>query len=133
MNLFIKIENDSPVGHPALEDNLIQAFGVIPNEWESFIRVPHPNIGVYQVLESDSPVYQKVNGIWTDVWLFRNMTMQEKIDKQNSVKLWAKVTDQDPSWIFDETTCSFVPPVPKPQDLQPWMWDRPSQSWIIRS
>ena len=133
MNLFIKIENNNPVGHPALEYNLIQAFGVIPNEWEPFIRVSHPNIGVYQVLESDSTVYQKIGGMWTDVWLVRNMTMQEKIEKQNSVKLWAKVTDQDPSWIFDETTCSFVPPVPKPQDLQPWMWDKPSQSWVIKS
>jgi len=133
MNLFIKIESDSPVGHPALEDNLIQAFGTIPNEWEPFIRVPCPDIGVYQVLESDSPSYQKVDGMWTDVWLVRNMTMQEKTDKQNSVRLWANITNQDPSWIFDETTCSFVPPVPKPQDLQPWRWDTPSQSWIIKS
>jgi hypothetical protein len=133
MNLFIKIENDNPVGHPALEDNLIQAFGTIPNEWESFIRVPCPDIGVYQILESDIPSYQKIDDMWTDVWLVRNMTIQEKTDKQNSVKLWAKVTNQDPSWIFDETSCRFVPPVPKPDNLQPWIWDRPSQSWIIKS
>ena len=133
MNLFIKIENDNPVGHPALEDNLIQAFGTIPSEWKSFIRVPCPDIGVYQILESDIPSYQKIDNMWTDVWLVRNMTIQEKTDKQNSVKLWAKVTNQDPSWIFDETSCRFVPPVPKPDNLQPWIWDRPSQSWIIKS
>ena len=84
MNLHIKIENGATKNHPAYESNLIQAFGSVPANWEPFIRVERPVIGVYQVMESDEPVYAKINGVWTDVWSLRDMTAEEKNVKQQS-------------------------------------------------
>jgi hypothetical protein len=132
MNLYIKIENGSPLEHPATENNLIDAFGHIPENWESFIRVQRPVVGVYQILESNFPSYQKVNDVWTDVWQLRNMTLQEKTIKQDKVKVAWTTKGNQPSWTFDEVTCSFIPP-PMPQDGNSYTWDTPSQSWIIKS
>jgi hypothetical protein len=84
MNLYIEIENGVTKNHPALENNLIQAFGAIPAHWEPFIRVERPT-GIYQVLESNEVVYAKVNGVWTDVWAVRDMTAEEKTAKQQEV------------------------------------------------
>jgi len=85
MKLFIQIKSGQPVNHPAFEDNLIQAFGAVPDHWEQFIRVERPIPGVYEILESDQPIYQKVDGVWTDVWSLRPMTEYE-ITKQQEVR-----------------------------------------------
>ena len=81
MNLFIQIENGQPINHPAFENNLLQAFGSIPNNWEKFIRVEQPIPGLYEVLEFNKPTYQKVGDVWTDVWSLRSMT-EDEIAKQ---------------------------------------------------
>lgn len=131
MNLYIKIENENAVAHPATESNLIDAFGHIPDNWKPFIRVQRPFVGVYQILESNFPIYQKVNGVWTDVWQLRDMTLQEKTIKQDkTIAAWAANNIQ-PSWVFDEATCSFIPPS-MPQDGNSYTWDTPSQSWILK-
>jgi len=121
MNLFIQIEDGQPVNHPALEDNLIQAFGAVPDHWEKFIRVERPIPGVYEILESDQPTYQKVDGVWTDVWSLRPMTETEIAAKQQAVKdAWAarRQAENWSAWLFDEPTCSYIPPIPRP-DLVP--------------
>jgi len=46
MNLYIQVENGITKNHPAFEDNLIQAFGSVPQQWELFIRVEPPILGV---------------------------------------------------------------------------------------
>jgi hypothetical protein len=121
MNLFIQIKSGFPVNHPAFEDNLIQVFGSIPVDWEPFIRVQKPTPGVYQILESEEPSYQKINEVWTDVWTLLDMTMEEKTSKQNEVKSdWANLRQAEnwSSWILDEVTCSMVPPIPPPPPIQ---------------
>jgi hypothetical protein len=119
MNLFIQIENNQPINHPAFEDNLIQAFGAVPDHWESFIRVERPIPGIYEILESDQPTYEKVDGIWTDVWSLRPMTETEIADKQQIVKnAWGAARHQAENWsawIFNETTCQYEPPIPRPE------------------
>lgn len=85
MNLYIETENGATKNHPAFEDNLIQAFGLIPAQWEPFTRVERPIPGVYQVLENQEAVYAKVDGVWTDVWTVRDMTAEEKAAKQQAV------------------------------------------------
>ena len=35
-----------------------------------------------------------------------------------------------PSWILDETTCRWVPPVELEQDAGPCYWDEETVSWI---
>jgi hypothetical protein len=121
MKLYIEIENGVPKNHPAFEDNLIQAFGAVPTHWEAFIRVVRPIPGIYQLFEENAFTYEKVDGVWTDVWHIRNMTAEEKNELQQSV-ITAFNDDVDASnwsaWIFDETICAMVPPIPRPADDQ---------------
>ena len=118
MNLYIEIENNQPINHPALEDNLIQAFGSVPLHWEPFTRVQRPIPGVYQILESEIPVYAKVDGVWTDTWNLRDMTAEERTIKQQEVQNAFNAHENAANWstwTFDETTCTMVPPVTHPE------------------
>lgn len=117
MNLYIQIENNQTVNHPALEENLLQAFGSIPPNWEPFIRVERPIPGVYELLESEEPTYQKVDGVWKDVWALRPMTDTEKTAKQQTVKDFFNSIEQAENWSawsLDEETCTMQPPIPRP-------------------
>jgi len=120
MNLFIQIEDGQPLNHPALEDNLVQAFGAVPDHWEQFVRVQKPNSGLYEILESDQPTYQKVNGVWTDIWSLRPMTETEIAAKQQAVKddwMARPQAENWSAWLFDEPTCSYIPPIPRPNPV----------------
>jgi hypothetical protein len=152
MNLYIETENGVTKNHPAYEDNLIQAFGEIPENWELFVRVERPVLGVYQLLESDESVYAKLDGVWTDVWAVRDMTAEEKIAKQQVSKdAWAALPNRDnfTAWVFDAAALTYVPPIPRPEGNVAWdgatntwrerqiwpddgkvyRWDIPSWSW----
>jgi hypothetical protein len=121
MNLYIKTENGVTKNHPAFEDNLIQAFGEIPAHWEPFIRVERPTPGIYQVLESQEAVYAKVDGVWTDVWTVRDLTAEEKTNKQRKVVIDFKTREQAENWsawTLDEATNTMVPPIPRPEPDQ---------------
>ena len=118
MNLYIETENGTFKNHPAFEDNLIAAFGEIPSHWEPFTRVQRPLPGLYQVLASEVSVYTKIDGVWTDVWTTRDMTVEEKTAKQQSVITAFNNRDQAENWsawTFDEATCTMVPPIPRPE------------------
>ena len=132
MKLYIQVENGNTVNHPALEENLFQAFGEIPDNWKPFIRVSSPTLGIYEVLESQNPTYEFVDGVWTDVWHKRNMTQEEKTQKQDAVKdIWNNRPNREnfAAWTFDEDTCSFVAPTPKPTDGKEYFWDGTTNSW----
>ena len=102
MELYIQIEDNSPVNHPALKDNLMRSFGTIPSNWEPFVRVERPLAGdeddekKYLILDSPDPTYEKVDGVWADVWAVREMTDEEKAVKDE----------------FLENRPSFVEPSP---------------------
>jgi len=119
MNLYIETDsNGNPINHPAFEDNLLQAFGAIPEHWEPFIRVERPIPTMYQTMDSQEPVYTKVDGVWTDVWSLRDMTAQEKSAKQQSVRDTFNSREQASNWstwTLDETTCTMQPPIPRPE------------------
>jgi hypothetical protein len=135
MNLYIETDsNGNPINHPAFEDNLLEVFGGIPEHWESFIRLEMPKPSVYQVLVSQDPTYQKINGVWTDVWALRDMTDSEKAAKQQAVKdAWnSEPRPNLTAWTFDEATCSYQPPTPKPNDGQEYFWQGTTNTWQIR-
>jgi len=118
MNLYIETENNQTKNHPAFEDNIIQAFGEIPEHWEPFIRVAQPVPGVYQILESNDPVYAKVDGVWKDTWNLRDMTAEEKTTAQLAVITAFNTRDQASNWsawTLNEATCSMVPPIARPE------------------
>ena len=115
-NLYIQTANGSPVNHPADENNLIAVFGLIPVNWEPFVRVNRPNLTVYQTCLQE-PVYEKVDSVWTDVWSLRDMTVQEKYAKQQVTKDAWVTQDQASNftaWVFNELTCSFNSPISSP-------------------
>jgi hypothetical protein len=35
------------------------------------------------------------------------------------------------SWILNEESCLWEPPVPYPDDGQPWFWDESNTSWVL--
>ena len=84
MELFIKILNGQPFEHPILGDNFRQAFPHIdvnnlPPDFAKFIRVDEPIVGVYQI--ADGPTYEWDNNVVKDVWTIREMTEEEKENK----------------------------------------------------
>jgi len=118
MGLFIETKDGQPVNHPAFLDNLMQAFGHIPAHWEPFVRIARPALSVYEVLDSEEPTYQKIDGSWTDVWAVRAMTQAEKTAKQQEVITAFNAREQASNWsawTLDEATCQMVPPIPRPE------------------
>jgi hypothetical protein len=133
MKLYIQIENGQPVNHPAIEENLIQAFGSIPDNWIAFERIERPQIGVYDLFDQDYPEYQLVDGIYKDVWLIRPMNELEISVKQQEVKdAWASLPNSEnfTAWVFDEVTCSYILPVPRPDDGKLYQWDGAVNNWV---
>ena len=121
MNLYIETENGVTKNHPAFEDNLLQAFGSIPAHWEPFTRVERPALGAYVVMTADEPTYEKVDGVWTDVWHKRDMTVEEKTAKQQeavTVFNSREYASNWSAWTLDETTCQMVPPIPRPAPVE---------------
>ena len=130
---FVRIVDGQVDGHPVLASNFKRAFpdcdidaGPLPDGWARFDRPEPPLLGPYDV--SKSSVYGQVDGIWTDVWAVVPMTEDQKIAKQNDVKAaWAE--NGFASWTFDEQTCRFVPPVPRPEG-ENHTWDEDTLSWV---
>jgi hypothetical protein len=121
MNLYIETENGVTKNHPAFEDNLLLAFGSIPAHWEPFTRVQRPLAGVYELFTSEAPTYEKIDGVWIDVWHKRDMTTEEKAAKQQAVITELSTHEQAENWsawTLDEATCTMVPPIPQPEPDQ---------------
>lgn len=134
MELYIRVENGQTVKNPAFGDNLRQAFGEIPAGWEPFVRVERPIPGVYEVLDSQEPTYQKVDGVWKDVWALRAMTAEEIAAKQQAVKdAWAarEYASNWSAWVFNETTCQYDPPIPRPDPVDGvrMAWSGADNNW----
>lgn len=133
MELFIRIKDGQPFEHPILGDNFREAFPHIdtnnlPSEFAHFKRVEPPIYGVYEVYEGVT--YEWQNGLVTDVHHVRQMTEVEKLEKQNAVKdAWAKGVNLT-SWVFDEETCAFKPPVAYPTDGKNYFWNEETTSWV---
>jgi hypothetical protein len=133
MNLYIQTENGQTVNHPALESNLIAAFGGVPDHWKPFVRVERPVLGVYEVLESEEAVYEFVDGVWTDVWSVRPMTDEEIAAKQQAViNAWALIPNafNFTAWVLDEATLRMVPPIPRPvEEGKIFRWSGADNNW----
>lgn len=94
MNLYIQVENGVSINHPALEENLIHAFGSVPDNWEPFLRIERPMLQEYEVLESEEPTYEKIDGVWTDVWHIRDMTEEERSQRDEEIALMNSLAEQ---------------------------------------
>ena len=118
MNLYIETENNQAKHHPASGENLMHRFGEIPAHWEPFIRFEMPKIGPYEILESSVSTYQKIDGMWTDVWAIRKLSSEEKTIKQQEVITAFNIREQAENWSawkLNEATCTIQPPIPRPE------------------
>jgi hypothetical protein len=149
MNLYIQIENGQPINHPALEENLIEAFGEIPNGWEKFVRVEPPTLEFNQTFEDPHVVYDNINGIWTDVFQIRELTAEEQDQKRvreeaRALEIYQKAVDEYKArwaalpqrdnfsaWVFNQETIKYEPPIPRPTDREV-IWHGASNSWVDR-
>lgn len=133
MNLYIQIKDGRPFEHPIIEENLKMAFPDIdlqnlPSSFARFIRVQPPPHGVYQVNEGCT--YEFVDGVCQDVWRIRDMTDEEKLQTQNEAKQRWIDSGGPASWVFDEHSCQFFPPVQHPEDGKKYRWDEATTSWV---
>ena len=149
--LYIKVdENNVHIGHPRFESNMKAIYPDHdfdwgpPNGFMSFIRVEPPELGVYELFDEtiggnialafshNGLSYDIVDGVYKDVWHVRNMTTEEKTEKQNSVKAaFAELHPTWSSWTFNETTCEMEPPVAYPDDGKPYTSDNENQTWNL--
>jgi hypothetical protein len=125
MDLFIRVDqNGNAVDHPIMGDNFCAAFPDVdpdnlPAEFSKFVRVPCPAVGVYEILDSETPTYQKVDGVFQDVWVVRGMSDAEKVAKQQKVQgdfISRSQAENWSAWVFDAETCSMQPPTPRPPE-----------------
>ena len=130
MELFIRIKDGQPFEHPILGDNFRQAFpdvdtNNLPVEFARFVRVVQPTLGPYEKNQTVS--YQLVDGVYTDVFACEQMTAEEIAIKKQTVRdEWAGF----PSWIFNETTCAFEAPIPKPNNGKLYTWNESTTTWM---
>jgi len=132
MELFIRIKDGQPFEHPIFGNNFRQAFPNVdienlPPEFARFIRVPVPEIGPYEIYEG--VIYVLADGVCKDVHQVSQMTVEQIAEKQNSIKNTWNASGLF-SWIFNENTCSFSPPIPYPEDGNHYRWDEPTTSWV---
>jgi hypothetical protein len=133
MNLYIQIENGQPINHPAFEDNLIQAFGAVPENWEKFVRLERPTLEQTQEFCDPYVKYEKIDGVWTDVFQIKELTDEEaRLKKIDEYKLeWNALPQRDnfSAWVLNEETIQYEPPIPRPADRKV-IWHGASNSWV---
>ena len=149
--LYIKVDESGMfVDHPHFDTNLHQLYpdhdftSGPPSGWMEFERVKRPELGVYELFEENiggnisiafphnGLEYAIVDGKYKDVWHTRAMTAEEKATKiQRCHDEWAESYPDITSWVFDESLCEYLPPVPYPDDGQAYIWDEPTTSWVL--
>jgi len=91
-NLYIRIENNQAVDHPAIGENLIAAFGEIPSNWAPFKRIHPENSEHYDNITDyhDHVCTYELDddGItWKDVWSLQDKSEEEiKEIKEKQIK-----------------------------------------------
>ena len=137
MELFIRIKDGACFEHPILSDNFRQAFPDVnienlPAEFARFVRIAPPVLGAYEKNQTVS--YQLVDGVYTDVFICEQMTVQEIASKQQQVKDSWTNSNGFASWTFNEQTCAYEAPTPMPTDAtmeNPYRWDEATTSWVL--
>jgi hypothetical protein len=91
MELFIRIKDGEPFEHPIFGANFRQAFPHVdtenlPPEFARFVRVPPPRPVGYQKIELQ---YGWADGAITDVWVFVEMTPEERAEVDRLAELAA--------------------------------------------
>lgn len=140
LELFIRVdENGNAVDHPIMESNFRLAFPDIdvdnlPSTFARFVRILRPQVGVYDIINIE-PVYELVDGVFTDVWGLRSMTPEEKTAKQQATEI-AFIESKGEhavnftAWVLDEATCKMKAPVERQEGEN--AWNGSTNNWETR-
>lgn len=131
--LYIKTDSNNVIGHPVTLENLILVYPDFKEKSNNYGYVPFvkantipatPSIQPYLKVES---TYRLKGGKCFETFLISEMTDEEKQKKIQSLLL-RKPHD---SWILNEITCIFEPPIPYPNDENKYEWDEAAGTWVI--
>lgn len=139
--LYIKVVNGITVDHPVLEQNLYDVFpgitqdGIASLGYEPFIRV---QVVVPRGKRFSRTEYEKINGVWTDVHYFEDLSPEETAAAvqrhRELVTAWWQSRPEAfnyTAWVYDEELERFVPPFPKPEDGQFYRWSGKDNNWKL--
>jgi hypothetical protein len=136
INLYIRLENGEPVGHPIAGSNLQYIFpGInlennIPEGCAKFQRNDVPELGVYEKLEGTT--YEFIDGVVHDVHNISKLTKTEMKKMQEDTKeRWKSNPLAFKSWKFNPKNCCFEAPIPYPTDGKLYEWDELTVNWKI--
>jgi len=136
MKCYIRVVDGAPHEHPIVKVNMEQAFPDIdldnlPPEFNQFVRLEAPALGVYE--KNQTVFYELVEGMagtYTDVFSCEQMTTEEITAKQDVVKAEWAVSPNWASWTFNDALCTYVPPVPMPDDGLLYAWSESTLTWV---
>jgi hypothetical protein len=130
-NLFIEIKDGQPYGHPLTGENLLMIYPemTLPNDrYMEFQLVEPPNLIQTPYKINDGVVYEIEGNVVKNNFIIRDMTAEEKADK---IALHQARTSPFASWVWNEETCTYVPPVSPPPYVEgvDIYWDEATVSW----
>jgi hypothetical protein len=132
MQLYIKIKDGQPFGHPMIGENVRQAFPGVDlsntTEFAPFLRVQMPNIGEYEVYEGCN--YELLNGYYVDVHHVRPMTESERAEVDAKKLEALKANSPGPNWVWNEAQQKWTFP-PRPTSGGPWRFDLQTKDWVL--
>jgi hypothetical protein len=136
MEYVIKIKDGNIIDHPISINNFIECYpnvdiNNLPDWVAPFEKVKRPFTGPYKVYEGMT--YEWENGVVKETHHFRDMSSSEVQEKQEIIKQkWIDSGNADKlsSWVFNESTCSFAPPLPYPTGDGEYEWDENTLSWV---
>jgi hypothetical protein len=109
----------------------------IPVDWIPYTTVGdihevHVTLGPYQKIAGVINVYDEANNVAFGRWVVKDMTNDEKLEKQNRQKeTWTTHVLPEcgyNSWVFDEEKCEHVAPISKPSGNN--QWSEINQEWV---
>ena len=135
-NLYIQIENGIPISHPVIEENLKMFFPDLdpnnpPEGFCRFVKSPVPEPGTNEIIDSVSyelsNYYTDLYGVKTyvDIYHMKDISLY---DKSEIVDRFKELSPQQADWVFDYATDSLVPPIPKPDDGEEYVWMYPNET-----
>lgn len=92
INLYLKIENGQPVGHPFTKENLLDIHGEIPSDFVPFKRVQLHEYEEHGLFASDYQKHVSSYGLgedgitWQDIWRIEDMTADEIAVRRQQLK-----------------------------------------------
>lgn len=130
MELYIKVQDNTPVDHPILGDNLRHFYSDlsednIPEGYAKFVRKPIPTVERFKRLVGSEYVWE--GNVITDNWIIEDITEEEKAEMITLLRN----KQPFPSWTFDEIELIWVSPIPKPNDGNQYRWNEDNQSWNL--